>query len=73
MSLERRGVPTATFITQAFSQYARNLTRMQGMEALPVLIIPHPVAARPREALDAMVRHVATELGVALTGESGKS
>ena len=56
MSLERRGIPTATYITTAFEKYARGLTRMQGMHALPLVIIPHPVAARPTDELRDKVR-----------------
>ena len=45
MSLERRGIPTATFITHAFAAYAQGLCRMQGLEALPNIVIPHPIAS----------------------------
>jgi len=69
MSLERRGVPTATFVTHAFSQYAKGLCRMQGMETLPVLVIPHPVASRPLEELREKVRGVQADLRAALTGK----
>ena len=48
MFLERRGIPTATVVTHAFDSYARGLARMQGMAALPIVVIPHPIAARPR-------------------------
>lgn len=68
MSLERRGVPTATFVTHAFSQYAKGLCRMQGMEALPVLVIPHPIASRPLDELRGKVQSVQAELRAALTG-----
>ena len=51
MSLERSGIPTATFITHAFANYARGLCRMQGLEALPSIVIPHPIASRPTEEL----------------------
>jgi hypothetical protein len=69
MTLERRGVPTATFITDAFSKYAQGLCRMQGMETLPTIVIPHPVAARPTEELREKVRRVYGELRNALTRE----
>ena len=68
MALERRGVPTATFVTQAFEAYARGLTRMQGMAVLPVVVIPHPVAARPAEELRAKVRAVYADVQAALLG-----
>ena len=67
MALERRGIPTATFITDAFSGYARGLCRMQKMEALPNMVIPHPIAARPTEELREKVRKVHAEVKAALT------
>jgi hypothetical protein len=67
MFLERRGVPTATFVTHAFDKYARGLCRMQGMEALPIVVIPHPIAARPTAELREKVRKVYAELRTALS------
>lgn len=67
MALERRGVPTATFVTHVFNDYARGLCRMQGLNALPIVVIPHPVAARPAPELRERVRAVHAELRVALT------
>ena len=67
MFLERRGVPTATFVTHAFDKYARGLCRMQGMEALPIVVIPHPIAARPTAELREKVRKVYAELRSALS------
>ena len=66
MTMERRGVPTATFVTHAFDAYARGLCRMQGMETLPIVVIPHPIAARPVEDLRQKVRKAHPELRSAL-------
>lgn len=66
MELERKGVPTATFITDAFATYARGLARMQKMESLPEVVIPHPIAARPTEELREKVRKVHAEVKAAL-------
>jgi hypothetical protein len=70
MALERRGIPTATFVTHAFDKYARGLCRMQGMEALPIVVIPHPIAARPVEELREKIRKVHAELRAALSQTS---
>ena len=70
MTLERRGVPTVTFVTEAFAAYARGLCRMQAMAALPVVVISHPVASRPPEELREQVRQVHPQVRKALTGES---
>ncbi len=66
MSLERRGIPTATFITHAFATYAQGLCRMQGLEALPNVVIPHPIAARPTDDLREKVRRAYQEMRAAL-------
>jgi hypothetical protein len=72
MTLERRGIPTATFITHVFNDYARGLCRMQGLDALPIVVIPHPVAARPPTELRERVQKVHAELRAALTrGKDG--
>lgn len=67
MALEHRSVPTATFITDAFSRYAQGLAKMQGMEQLPTIVIPHPIAGRPIEELREKVRLVYSEVVSALT------
>lgn len=69
MSLERRGIPTATFVTHAFASYAKGLCRMQSLAALPVIVIPHPIASRPVSELRDKVRAVYAELRSALTSE----
>jgi hypothetical protein len=70
MTLERRGIPTATFITDAFAKYAAEVCRMQGMQALPSVVIPHPVAARPKAELQEKVRRVYGKLRAALVREN---
>jgi len=68
MIFEQRGIPTATFITHSFETYARGLCRMQGWETLPLIVIPHPIAARPQDELRAKVRNVHAQVVSALTG-----
>ena len=67
MALERRGIPTATYVTHVFDDYARGLCKMQAMEALPIVVIPHPIAARPVDELRDKIRRVHAELRAALT------
>ncbi|MEI8034744.1 MAG: hypothetical protein WCH96_04630 [Betaproteobacteria bacterium] len=67
MHLERQGVPTATFVTHAFDRYARGLCRMQAMQTLPIVVIAHPIAARPIAQLQDKVRGVKSDLIQALT------
>lgn len=69
MNLERRGIPTATFVTHAFAAYAKGLCRMQSLAALPIIVIGHPIASRPVAELRAKVRAVHSEVRTALTAE----
>ena len=68
MALERRGIPTATIVTHAFASYAQGLARMQKMTALPLVVIQHPVAARPVAELREKVRGAYADVRTALTG-----
>ena len=66
MNLERQGIPTATFLTSVFASYAQGLCRMQGLSALPSVVIPHPIAARPTDELREKVRRVYEQVRSAL-------
>ena len=73
MTLEREGVPTATYVTHVFNDYARGLCRMQGMESLPIIVLPHPIAARPVTELRVKVTAARDALLAALTTQGGGS
>ena len=62
MTFERDGIATGTIVTTAFSKYGRMLTKIQSMETLPLIVIPHPIAARPADE----VRDVAQEASDAI-------
>ena len=49
--MERLGVPTVTIVSDAFDVLARAEARSLGHPDLPVMVVPHPVAARPRDVL----------------------
>jgi hypothetical protein len=70
MIFEQRGIPSATFVTHSFETYARGLCRMQGWQALPLIVIPHPIAARPQDELRAKVRKVRDQFIAALVGQA---
>lgn len=42
VQLERRGVPTVTFVTSAFVAMADALAKARGIAALPIVRLPHP-------------------------------
>jgi hypothetical protein len=44
---------------------------MQGMAALPIVVIPHPIAARPTDELREKVRQVHGEIRAALSRQDG--
>lgn len=66
MALEGRNIPTATFLTDAFAAYGRGLAKMQGMGALPTIVIAHPIASRPNDELREKVQRVYAEVTGAL-------
>ena len=65
MALEKRGLATAVIVTDAFENYARRLAGLSGMEALPLVALPHPVAGRASEEVEAKAARA--ELAAALT------
>ena len=64
--IRAQGDSDRTFVTHTFSSYAEGLCRMQRMQALPLVVIGHPVAARPVEELRAKVRGVYAKIRAAL-------
>ncbi len=60
VALERRGIPTVTFVTEPFVAAARAVARSLGLGDLPLVVIPHDylveddadVAARLAPVLD---------------------
>lgn len=60
--LAREGVPVATIVTTKFVTEARFVARATGIPALPIVVVPHPVAGRDA----AYQRRLATEIVPAL-------
>jgi hypothetical protein len=56
MTLERTGLPTGTIVTDAFAEYGRRLTKLQSMEELPMIVLPHPIAAKSEEDVRRITR-----------------
>ncbi|MDA0656828.1 MAG: hypothetical protein O2912_10515 [Proteobacteria bacterium] len=56
MNFERDGIPTGTVLTEAFSKYGHMLTKLQSMEDLPLIVLPHPIAARPADEVRVLAR-----------------
>jgi hypothetical protein len=66
MMCERKGIPTATYVTTSFAAYSRGLCKMQGLEATPLIILQHPVASRPESELKEKVRNAYLNIREAL-------
>lgn len=54
MSLEKAGVPSCTVVTEVFAGKARREAEALGMDALPILVIPHPVGQLSRDQMRAI-------------------
>jgi hypothetical protein len=52
VQLERLGVPTVLICTEPFLPLARAVARQEGLEALAVVTLPHPVGGKRPEHLD---------------------
>lgn len=70
MTLERKGVATGTIVTEAFAQYGRQLTKLQEMESLPLIVLPHPIAAQPEERVRGVTRDAFDTVVGALLSEN---
>ena len=70
MTFEREGIATGTIVTTAFSEYGRLLTKMQSMVRLPLIVIPHPIAARPVEEVRQMAAAAFDEVAGSLLNEN---
>ena len=56
MTLERKGIATGTILTDAFAKYGRTLAKLQEMESLPLIVLPHPIAAQPEDRVRDVTR-----------------
>ena len=59
MLLARSGVPVVALVTEEFEEEARFVARASGMPALPLVVLPHPVAGTPATAQDALAERIA--------------
>ena len=52
MTLEKSGIPSCTVVTDVFDGKARREAEALGLEALPLIVLPHPVGQLPREDME---------------------
>lgn len=51
IELEKRGIPTATIVTEMFFESGRATAKNLAMPHVPIVPIPHPIANLPPEEL----------------------
>ena len=66
--LERRGVPTATIVTQEFLAAGREHAQNFGLPDYPLAVIGHPIANRRPEEIRRMADATWDQVLAALTG-----
>ena len=65
---EREGIPAAVVVTAVFENLGRTAARAQAYPELRMLVLPHPMEARPEAEVHAIARARFTDL-VALLAE----
>lgn len=66
VELERMGVPTVTFVSGEFIALAEAQSKVRGLDALPIVRLPHPFGQLPREKVEPAVDAVIdTVIGLA--------
>jgi hypothetical protein len=71
--LEKRGIPTATVISTAFSRAAKLQAAGRGLSQLPIVEIPHPMHSAPKPVVAERAEAVVTQLVEALTRRTGST
>ena len=66
--LEKRGVPTVNVGTEAFLDEALEQARVLGMADYRMIWLPHPVATRSTDEMQALARAHAAMIIARLTG-----
>jgi hypothetical protein len=59
---EREGVPAVVVVTEVFANLGRTAGRAQGFPELRMLVLPHPMEARPEAEIRDIARARFAEL-----------
>ena len=60
--LERAGIPAVSLLTDFFTASARAMAKVMGFPAFQYVAVPHPIASRTEEEIDAMVHEAMPEI-----------
>ena len=52
MALEKRGVPTATIVSDQFFALAQTVAKAAGFSSLTMIVIPHPLGGLKQEKVE---------------------
>ena len=67
--LERKGVPTVTLITSAFTKLAELQASRLGMADLPVISLPHPIKPLQEQDMIAIAHELQSSVVEGLTSK----
>ncbi len=68
MTLERRGIPAAVVTTTAFETLAHHEAHTLGMEALPLLVVDHPLGGEPPDRVAEKAARAVAQLAALIGG-----
>ena len=68
IEFEKRGIPAAVVITQAFRKAAEFQFRSKGMEGHPYIMLPHPVSSLSRDKMREITLRYVDEVAKQLKG-----
>jgi hypothetical protein len=68
VELEKRGIPAAVILTQAFTNAAVFQFRAKGMEGHPYVTLPHPISNLPPEVMRTVTLRYVAQVVRQLTG-----
>ena len=68
VEFEKRGIPAAVILTQAFTTAAVFQFRAKGMEGHPYITLPHPISNLSPEAMREVTQRYVAQVVRQLTG-----
>lgn len=70
IELARDGLPVVVVVTQDFEDQAHFVAKALGMEGVPIVTVPHPMAGRGADFLQEVARDSAKQVVGLLQGDA---
>ncbi len=67
--MEKKGIPTVTIVTTPYKGGAETAAKDQGVTAMPLLIVEHPIAGHDAAGIKAKAETIFPELLKAATAQ----